>query len=118
MLRLIITDHGEDWSETGSICAVCELPADRLTRKAWRSLMDRIQGNYHLGTLLSWNLVRVQSTEDPWEISVPWGLRTYGEPVAFGQMGSTYPDRIWESAWRWIGNHCQKCYGREYNNAD
>jgi hypothetical protein len=80
--------------------------------------MDRIQGNYYQGTLLSWNLVRVQSTEDPWEISVPWGLRTYGEPVAFGQMGCTFPDRIWESAWRWVGLTCQKIMERSFVNAD
>lgn len=119
MLRLIIKNHGEDWREDGVILAVLDSRLNRLTRRGWRAVLYAVRASYQVTqSLISWRLVQVQSSDDPLEIDTPWGRRAYGAPVAFGQMGDTYPDRCWEIAWRWVGLTCQKIMERSYINVD
>lgn len=118
MLRAIITNKGQSWGDREDIQAVLEWDSDVLTNPIWRTLQLAVQSHYRLGDLLEWDLVRVESREDPWHIQKYDRWIVYGEQLAFGQMGDLFPDRCWMSAWRWIGTTCQKIMERSFVNAD
>lgn len=117
MLRAIIINKGQG-GDREDIEAVLEWDSDVLTNQIWRTLQFAVRSHYRYGDLLEWDLVRVESREDPWHVHGFDRWIVYGDHLAFGQMGDLYPDRCWMSAWRWKDCICDMIMERVFQNAD